>query len=1221
MIASPSTKVYPQESEYILTESSLLVNHGIVRHKTNPPPAPRPTSTRDVRNIAIDLLSVIQDNYEEHQLRFSNMREGRSGLNVSLFRRFVSELCPQVSQNHSTALFDAINVRLNSVIGWTEVMQYLIEAGIQGPVGRSIEALNKYVIHSATPYPRCSLINMQYSAAKEKLFLAYDMVTSTSKERCFRILDHSSSTGESQAIPNTNMSPKNVATTNNDNSKSNNGSNGSRVPIPAAANVFSYIAEFSSVVMGGLDMKLRYWLFDGNRLYSTSEFTHMDSVTSACHEHRSKSVWVGGSAGSLCRYNIQGEKLGLTLTTWPHASSVLKVCVLPRDGAVVSASAGSTLCIQDPERGSLITQYTGSKGSILDIGYWSDANSFITCGFDNRLAMWSVSSSPVKPVFLYDEIASHDVPIVKVRNIPGTPQILSLDYKGRLKLWDARTFRCVQSIFIPTAVPDAGWSDYHSFEVLGNEKSFLIGTRHAVVQFKYSNVPVGSSLCETENIVDMIYSAERNSLLVLTQTQFTVWEWDTSANAASYQNITTDENLCWCLVKPTRMYIGHSDGSITAHNLSNAALLWRCDVLTNREILEIIHVGSYMLLVLDSQNILYFLLEEGLERQVVSRVEIEQILVKCIDYDPESNIVALGELNTLTTHFYKPVIHRDVLQLIPLGSIRIRGLGPHGVKMTSKATFVDDSSPTTTSPTKQSLGIPQEHVTCCSLLRPHPMVAIGLSNGNVYLYTLRPHPHPWINVGTLLSDTRKVYAVTSLAFCDSVSILGIGTENGVVMTFRIQEIVDRVLQSAKECHPYPPKPFREMNAPYGRAFAYRGPIDHLHYVETKAVFLATSQESTGKMYRIDCKEVNSISIDNVTGHEPYDEQTPVNLLGRMIMQMEDEHANLKNDQKRESVASLLTDTLDTSLISSSGGEEETDSDQDSAYTLTLAEMRKYMSRKHTFKLQRTGTMRSPSPNITVDIKKKEMLNVTASTLFAQFLKHNDKDNAATLDHHNSIRPSKKSIMSSEEIFPTSAKAPETPTATMRLTNYVNLCRQQITDQLVSPRINPHPVYKVLPQQQQTPETSDSVCTQKETKVKRVPRMLRDKTDLMLPSSTGKALQRHTHQFEQYKRNTSASVHYHQEHVNYLRCGTYEEVSERTNTTGVSPVVPTRCLPALTTHVQARLTNTTTHTLGAVRSLSSSSGSRKKGNEFERNTPILNGSRCGTPSGVTRLVKQ
>eukprot|EP00759_Apiculatamorpha_spiralis_P013512 PhF_6_TR2022/c0_g1_i3/m.3491 len=108
MINVPATTKEPDNSpqhkkEYILTDASLLVNHGVVRHKTNPLPPPRPTTTKDIRNIAIELLIAVQDDYDNHLQYWERMREGyRSGLNLVMFRQFVTVFCPKVATTSAT---------------------------------------------------------------------------------------------------------------------------------------------------------------------------------------------------------------------------------------------------------------------------------------------------------------------------------------------------------------------------------------------------------------------------------------------------------------------------------------------------------------------------------------------------------------------------------------------------------------------------------------------------------------------------------------------------------------------------------------------------------------------------------------------------------------------------------------------------------------------------------------------------------------------------------------------------------------------------------------------------------------------------------------------------------------------------------------------------------------------------------------------------------------
>jgi len=67
-----------------------------------------------------------------------------------------------------------------------------------------------------------------------------------------------------------------------------------------------------------------------------------------------------------------------------------------------------------------------------------------SAGFDHEIFVWNPYIDT--PVFRVSEVNSHSAPIVSLYAIDHSPQLLSTDSDGILKVWDIRTFECMQTI-------------------------------------------------------------------------------------------------------------------------------------------------------------------------------------------------------------------------------------------------------------------------------------------------------------------------------------------------------------------------------------------------------------------------------------------------------------------------------------------------------------------------------------------------------------------------------------------------------------------------------------------------------------------------------------------------------------------------------------------------------------------------------------------------------
>ena len=79
--------------------------------------------------------------------------------------------------------------------------------------------------------------------------------------------------------------------------------------------------------------------------------------------------------------------------------------------------------------------------------YSEDYKLLVTSGYMPEAMLWIVNGTTrCKPFTLHDPDRPHLRGLVGVKVVENTPQVLSLDTGGLLKVWDIRRFGCVQSI-------------------------------------------------------------------------------------------------------------------------------------------------------------------------------------------------------------------------------------------------------------------------------------------------------------------------------------------------------------------------------------------------------------------------------------------------------------------------------------------------------------------------------------------------------------------------------------------------------------------------------------------------------------------------------------------------------------------------------------------------------------------------------------------------------
>lgn len=76
---------------------------------------------------------------------------------------------------------------------------------------------------------------------------------------------------------------------------------------------------------------------------------------------------------------------------------------------------------------------------------WSQMNQcLISAGLDHEAFIWNTYVK--EKIFL---LRGHNHPLVGVKCLPDTPQIVTADIAGMVKVWDVRNFLCMQTFNVP----------------------------------------------------------------------------------------------------------------------------------------------------------------------------------------------------------------------------------------------------------------------------------------------------------------------------------------------------------------------------------------------------------------------------------------------------------------------------------------------------------------------------------------------------------------------------------------------------------------------------------------------------------------------------------------------------------------------------------------------------------------------------------------------------
>ena len=157
-------------------------------------------------------------------------------------------------------------------------------------------------------------------------------------------------------------------------------------------------------------------------------------------------IWITSDKTlSLHVWDIEKEDIQFSLTSPKIGDSIIDLIPLEILKLVAISSLNKVITFWDFRRKSIVLELDLTQGGIHSMSWSNDYQILITAGYQNKINLWSVN--PVYlDVTLVGELIGHTAMVTAAVNIEKTPMILSADDAGRLKVWDIRNLRCMQSV-------------------------------------------------------------------------------------------------------------------------------------------------------------------------------------------------------------------------------------------------------------------------------------------------------------------------------------------------------------------------------------------------------------------------------------------------------------------------------------------------------------------------------------------------------------------------------------------------------------------------------------------------------------------------------------------------------------------------------------------------------------------------------------------------------
>lgn len=247
-----------------------------------------------------------------------------------------------------------------------------------------------------------------------------------------------------------------------------------------------YVDTINQIATTAADMTICLW--DAASTQLRSRISAKDVQLCVQWDSTSESLFSGAIDGTLSCWDIQGPALKDCKRS-PSKTTINDLLMVPDLNMLASAYKDECIWLWDIATMKPTKPFRGNKKGTFSLAYSTEYRCLLTAGLGQEALVWNPYVEQ-RPIF---RLKGHTHALAGVSVVPGTPQILTADFKGTFRLWDMRNFRCVQSF---GGAEKAEKSDLNTFCTIPHHKRVAAGSSR-IKLFDYTAETGGESVTDS----------------------------------------------------------------------------------------------------------------------------------------------------------------------------------------------------------------------------------------------------------------------------------------------------------------------------------------------------------------------------------------------------------------------------------------------------------------------------------------------------------------------------------------------------------------------------------------------------------------------------------------------------------------------------------------------------------------------------------------------------
>mmetsp|Transcript_25721 Transcript_25721/g.45135 ORF Transcript_25721/g.45135 Transcript_25721/m.45135 type:complete len:913 (-) Transcript_25721:3141-5879(-) len=241
-----------------------------------------------------------------------------------------------------------------------------------------------------------------------------------------------------------------------------------------------------------------------------------------------------------------------------HRSPITALLPIESLSVLVSADMDGKIFLWEiPNHTHRRTMQQQDKG-VYYLDWHSYANCFFSAGLDHDAYVWN----PYVSKYIF-RLKGHIHSLAGVKSVPNTHQLITADMSGMFKVWDVRTFTCIQNF-------NTSKNDLNCFEVSYPEKKIIAGFRK--LQFFQYDEPKDQNLADEGICIAALYNTVFYTFITIHPKTVKIWNATDGRLVHVFRDLSKGDLTCAAVdSRQRKLYLGDSQGRVVSINVKNGA--------------------------------------------------------------------------------------------------------------------------------------------------------------------------------------------------------------------------------------------------------------------------------------------------------------------------------------------------------------------------------------------------------------------------------------------------------------------------------------------------------------------------------------------------------------------------------------------------------------------------------------------------------------------------